>query len=98
MQTLAREVSATFVDDAAALAGGACRIIIQILSAPVERLADACDVAGVLPRRRALRRTLQQTFRRRGFRNRPPRSGWPRRRQHAWRNCLFPLRGLHDLT
>ena len=91
MQTLAFEVATTFVDDAAALAGGAIRIIIQILSAPVERLANACDVADVLPRRRALRQALQRTFRRR---QRWPNQSW----RHSWRNCLFPLRGLRDLT
>jgi hypothetical protein len=86
MQTLAFEVATTFIDDAAAIAGGGVRIIIQILTSPVERLANACDVAGVLPRRRALRQALQQTFRQTA------------RRQQAWRNCLFPLRGLRDLT
>ena len=86
MQTLSFEIATTFVDDAAALAGGAVRIIIQILNQPVERVANACDVAGVLPRRRALRQALQQTFLR------------PSRRQRSWRNCLFPLRGLRDLT
>jgi len=86
MQTLAYEVATTLVDDAAALASGAGRMIIQMVSAPIERLANACDVAGVLPRRRALRQALQQAF---------PR---PSRRQRAWRNCLFPLRGLRDLT
>jgi hypothetical protein len=83
MQTLAFEVATTFVDDAAAIATGAIRIIIQILSQPVERLANACDVAGVLPRRRALRQTFRQTS---------------RQRQTSWRNCLLPLRGLRDLT
>jgi hypothetical protein len=82
MQTLAFEVATTFVDDAAALATGAIRIIIQILSQPVERLANACDVAGVLPRRRALRQTFRQAS----------------RRHRSWRNCLSPLRGLRDLT
>jgi hypothetical protein len=83
MQTLALEVATTFVDDAAALVTGCGRIIVQILSSPIERLANACDVAGVLPRRRALRRS------------------WANRqasRRRSWRNCLFPLRGLRDLT
>jgi hypothetical protein len=90
MQILAFEVATTFVDDAAAIATGAIRIIIQILSQPVERLATACDVAGVLPRRRALRQALQQTFRQTSRQQR-----W---RQTSWRNCLLPLRGLRDLT
>jgi hypothetical protein len=86
MQTLSFEVATTVAGDAAALAGGARRIIIRILTSPLERLANACDVAGVLPRRRALRQALQQTFRQAS------------RRQRAWRNCLSPLRGLRDLT
>jgi hypothetical protein len=85
MQTLSLEIATTFLDDAAALAGGAIRIIIQILNQPVERLANACDVAGVLPRRRAFRQALRQTFR-------------GHRAQRSWRSCLFPLRGLRDLT
>ncbi len=88
MQTLAVEVATTFVDDAAALAIGAIRITIRFLKAPVERLANACDVAGVLPRRRALRQALRQTWANRQA----------SRRQRSWRNCLFPLRGLRDLT
>jgi hypothetical protein len=92
MQTLALEVATTFVDDAAALVTGCGRIIVQILSSPIERLANACDVAGVLPRRRALRQALEQTFRQ-TWTNRQA-----MRRQRSWRNCLFPLRGLRDLT
>ena len=89
MQTLAFEIATTFLDDAAALAGGAIRIIIQILTSPLERLANACDVAGVLPRRRAFREALRKTFRR----------GWSQHWTHrSWRSCLFPLRGLRDLT
>ena len=53
MQTLALEVATTFVDDALALVTGFGRIIFRIVTAPVERLANACDVAGILPRRRA---------------------------------------------
>jgi hypothetical protein len=46
----------------------------------------------VLPRRRALRQALEQTFRQ-TWTNRQA-----MRRQRSWRNCLFPLRGLRDLT
>ena len=52
MQTLAFEIATTFVDDAAALIRGGGLIIVQILTAPIERLANACDVAGVLANRR----------------------------------------------
>ena len=67
MQTLALEVATTFVDDALALVTGSGRIILRFLTAPIERLAEACDVAGVLPRRRALRRAWAD--RRRRWRN-----------------------------
>jgi len=87
MQTLSFEIATTFLDDAAALAGGAIRIIIQILNRPVERLANACDVAGVLPRRHAFRQALRQTF-----------GATRANRRRSWRNCLLPLRGLRDLT
>jgi hypothetical protein len=67
MQMLAFEIATTFVDDAAALIGGCGRIIVQILAriflAPVERMANACDVAGVLANRRlshALERARQR--------------------------------------
>lgn len=69
MQTLALEVATTFVDDAAALFSGSGRIIIQILSSPIERLANACDVAGVLPRRRALHQTWANRHASRGRRS-----------------------------
>jgi len=84
MQTLAFDIATTFVDDALALVGGGVRIIVQILNRPVERLANACDVAGVLSLRRELHRALAKRHRSRG--------------ERAWRNCLFPLRGLSDLT
>jgi hypothetical protein len=53
MQTLALEITTTFFDDAAALALGCLRLLISPLMAPVDRLARACDVGGVLERRRA---------------------------------------------
>ena len=82
MQTLAFEVATTFVDDAAALAIGAGRIIIKILTAPI------CDVAGVLPRRRAVRRAWADRQAARCQR-------WCRR---PWLDRLFPLRALSRLT
>jgi hypothetical protein len=60
MQTLAFEIATTFVDDAAALIRGAGLIIVQILTAPIERLANACDVAGVLANRRFARAIKRQ--------------------------------------
>ena len=53
MQTLAAEIAITFVDDATALITGCGRIVVRILTAPIERLANACDVAGALPQKRS---------------------------------------------
>jgi hypothetical protein len=55
MQTLAAEIAFTFVDDALALLTGGVRIVVRFLMSPIERLANACDVAGVLAARRARR-------------------------------------------
>ena len=55
MQTLAAQIAFTFVDDAMALMTGVARIVVRVLMSPIERLANACDVAGVLAARRAAR-------------------------------------------
>jgi hypothetical protein len=51
MQTLVLEIATTFADDALALVKGSGRVAMHIVTAPVERLAKACDVAGVLSQR-----------------------------------------------
>jgi len=56
MQTLAVELTTTFVDDALEFVKGLGRVIVHLATAPVERIARACDVAGVLEQRRAGRR------------------------------------------
>jgi hypothetical protein len=53
MQTLLSEVATILLGDAAALVNGFGRIATPILMAPIERIANACEVAGILPRRRA---------------------------------------------
>jgi len=55
MQTLAAQIAFTFVDDAMALMTGGAGIVVRVLMSPIERLANACDVAGVLAARRAAR-------------------------------------------
>jgi hypothetical protein len=55
MQTLAAEIALTFVDDATALMKGGVRMVVRFLMSPIERLANACDVAGVLPGSRPAR-------------------------------------------
>ena len=51
MQSLPVQIAATFVSDAFAFVNGFGRIVTHILMAPVERIATACDVAGILHER-----------------------------------------------
>ncbi|PIT04936.1 hypothetical protein TSA1_32465 [Bradyrhizobium nitroreducens] len=53
MQTLAVDIAATFIDDAAALVTGFGQALLRVAMAPINRIANACDVAGVLAERRA---------------------------------------------
>ena len=53
MQTLIVQIATTFVGDATALVNGFGRIVTHIVMAPIERIANACDIAGVLQMRRA---------------------------------------------
>jgi len=92
VQTLAFEIATTFVDDAATLIGGCGRIIVQILMSPVERLANACDVAGVLAKRRISR------ARKDAGQEQPDRKGRSEP-SRAWRRRRYWLLGsLGDLT
>ncbi|MGN1290969.1 MAG: hypothetical protein ACI4XG_30960 [Bradyrhizobium sp.] len=59
MQTLALQLTTTFVDDAIELVKGFGRAILSLATAPIERIARACDVAGVLEQRRAKRPAAQ---------------------------------------
>ena len=59
MQTLSlKTTSLTFLDDAHALVTGLYAALAEIVTAPIERIARASDVAGVLPERRTRRRTF----------------------------------------
>ena len=53
MQTMAVDIASTFVDDAAALVTGFGRALLRFAMAPIDRIANACDIAGVLAERRA---------------------------------------------
>jgi hypothetical protein len=86
MQTLAFEIATTFVDDAIALIRGAGLVIVQILMAPIERLANACDVGGVLANRRLSRALKRQAGRR------------PSQRHHERRRGYWMLGFLGELT
>jgi hypothetical protein len=68
MTTLVSQLTTTFIDDAIELVKGFGKVIVQIATAPIERMANACDVGGVLARRR-LRST---PYRARGLRKFSP--------------------------
>lgn len=67
MQTLpveiAKEIIKTFLGDALALVNGFVRVATHVLMAPVERIGNACDVAGLL-RERAARVAERERMRR----------------------------------
>ncbi|WP_309144756.1 hypothetical protein [Bradyrhizobium sp. CCGB12] len=88
MQTLAVDIASTFVDDAAALVTGLGRAVLKFVMAPVDRIANACDIAGVLAERRA-------TFRMwRTRRAHAPQEG----RRFSLLGRLSPFRHLAHLT
>jgi hypothetical protein len=88
MQSLAVDIASTFIDDAAALVNGLGRTILRLAMAPIDRIADACDIAGVLAERRA-------TFRMwRTSRGRARREG----RRASLLGRLNPFRHLAHLT
>lgn len=97
MQTLAAEIAITFVDDATALITGCGRIVVRMLTAPIERLANACDVAGVLPQRRSSKDMHDAKIKR----TEPgPNAETSRSRRRRWPldNRLFSFRSLGNLT
>ncbi|WGR94394.1 hypothetical protein MTX26_33870 [Bradyrhizobium sp. ISRA443] len=85
MQTLALQLTTTFADDAIGFAKGLGRIVVHLATAPVERIARACDVAGVLEQRCARPRALSGASSSGHGRN-------PRKRS------LSPFAGLSELT
>jgi hypothetical protein len=93
MQTLAVDIATTFVDDAIALVTGLVRVIVRPVTGPIERIANACDIAGVLAERRAtfrMWRAKREHVRRQG------RTGSPRRLGLLGR--CSPFRHLGHLT
>jgi hypothetical protein len=89
MQTLVLEIASTFADDAMAFMKGSGRLALHAVTAPVERLARACDVAGVLGQRRTAHRS--QTA---GSDRGSPNS----QRRRRWFRCRSPFRSLSELT
>ena len=94
MQTLIVQVTTTFVGDAVALVNGFGRIVTHMVMAPIERIANACDVAGILPQRRARRNRATNGFVMRNSIHHA-RQG---RRSHRRGGGLGCLRFLGDLT
>jgi hypothetical protein len=72
MTTLVSHLTNTFVDDAIELVKGFGKVIVHIATAPIERLANACDVGGVLARRQAARRLRATPYRPSGLRRLSP--------------------------
>ena len=68
MQTLVSRLTTTFVDDAIELVKGFGKAIVHIATAPIERIANACDVGGVLARRQSIRRRYAMENSHRPFR------------------------------
>jgi hypothetical protein len=92
MQTLVSEVVTTFVGDAQALLTGFARAVLRILMAPVERLAEASDVAGVLAMRRRMSRAARaQADRARRVLNYGARNSYGGRRRRGPLGCLGAL-------
>ena len=96
MQTLIVQIVRTFVGDAVALVNGFGRIVTHRVMAPVERIATACDVAGLLPERAARAAEREQVKRTwRALNNQgAPKSHRPRRHGGLF-GCL---RSLGELT
>ncbi len=105
MQTVISSLAFTFVDDAIALTTGLGRMMRDLtldglaaararITAPIDRLARACDVAHVIPAREAAMTR---------FNRRSPGRKWPAARRR--RNRLFAaldifasFRAMRDLT
>lgn len=76
-----------FFGDAVSLVNGFVRIVSHLVMTPVERIADACDVAGLLAARRAAWRAGSSLYQAAG------RSG-RRARRHGPFGCLHYLSEL----
>lgn len=92
MQTLLIEkLALTFVGDAWALAAGAAELATGFVTAPIERVAHACDVTGAYARQCAERKARRQR------RLREATQAWRRRRERLL-DQLNPFRALVRLT
>jgi hypothetical protein len=87
MKTQTMRMPNLLSDDAIPLVNGFVRIVSHLVMAPVERMADACDVAGVLAARRAAWRAGSSLYRAAG-------RGGRRVRRHGLFGCLHYLNEL----
>lgn len=95
MQCLLGEITTTFVRDAVAFVNGFGRIVTVLATAPLERIARACDVSGILAERAARAAERERTGRAwRSLRQRTP-NPYRSRRHSGWFGCL---RSLGELT
>jgi len=94
MQPLLVQVVTTFIGDAAALVNGIGRIATNILMAPVERIASACDVAGILRERAA--RAAERERLKHAWRSLSQKAAPHRLRRHG--GLFGCLRSLGELT
>ena len=89
MRTRTFRATELFAADATALVNGFVRIASHLMMAPIERIASACDVAGLLAGRRAARRAGSHLYQAAG------RAGHRSRRRGGLFGCL---RYLSELT
>lgn len=92
---LVENLALTFAGDAHALATGFGKVLVKIVTSPatmttarIERIANACDVAGVLADRRTKANIV-------AFRSR---KHTPTSSQKSPRWCLFPFHSMNHLT
>ncbi|HEY7843723.1 MAG TPA: hypothetical protein VID30_08595 [Bradyrhizobium sp.] len=95
MQPLLFQVATTFIGDAVAFVNGFGRIVTHILMAPVERIAKACDVAGILGERAA--RAAERERVKHAWHSLSQKAPRPHR-PHRHRSLFGCLRSLGELT
>ena len=95
MQSLLVQTTTTFFRDATALVNGFGRIVTHFVMAPFDRIANAADVAGVLPER-AARAAERERLKHAWL---ALREGAPKPHRSRRRHGLFGcFRGLGELT
>jgi len=95
MQPLLVQSATTFIRDAAALVNGFARIVTHFVMAPLDRIARASDVAGILPQR-AARAAERERLKRAWL---ALSEGAPKRHRSRRRHGMFGcLRALGELT